>query len=419
MSRRQELLALFVRMPRIKVSDLTAQHVNNIDIVIFGGGVAGLWTLNRLRQSGYQAVLLESGDLGEGQTRYAQGIIHGGTKYALTGKLTASAEAVSKMPSVWRECLAGRGEIDLSNVKVLAQHQHLWSTANLTSRLSGFFASKLMKSRTVALEKNERPSVFQDQNFKGQVYQLDEPILDTASLVQTLALAQQACIFSCDPKSLQLHDTDQTVDIEWQHDQQSISIQAKIIVLCAGAGNAGLLTKLGLQQPRMQRRPLHMVMLRNMQMPLYAHCLGASTVPRITVTSHPDDSGGWVWYLGGQLAEEGVPRSEGEQIKAAQDEIKQLLPWLDLSKAQWSTARIDRAEPLQQEGHRPDTAFVQQQGKVITAWPTKLALSPMLAEEICQRVKVSEIKPASGDSLPLSNFPEFACLPWQEERQWS
>ena len=60
-----------------------------VDIVILGGGVSGLWSLNRLRQSGYNAILIESTKLGSGQTRYAQGIIHGGTKYALTGQMNS------------------------------------------------------------------------------------------------------------------------------------------------------------------------------------------------------------------------------------------------------------------------------------------------------------------------------------------
>ena len=69
----------------------------DVDAVIVGGGIAGLWTLARLRAEGFNAVLLEDEALGAGQTRYAQGIIHGGTKYALTGKLTASSEAVSNL----------------------------------------------------------------------------------------------------------------------------------------------------------------------------------------------------------------------------------------------------------------------------------------------------------------------------------
>ncbi|MFO7604407.1 MAG: FAD-dependent oxidoreductase, partial [Gammaproteobacteria bacterium] len=298
-------------------------------------------------------------------------------------------------------------------------HQHLWSTANLTSRLSGFFASKLMKSRTVALEPHERPRVFQHQDFKGQVYQLDEPVLDTASLVQALAVPQQDAIFSCDAHSLQLRDNGSGVDIAWQHRAQTYRLTARKIIMCAGAGNAALVQQLGLSQPQMQLRPLHMVMLRGMAEPLYAHCLGASTVPRLTITAHPDGDAGWVWYLGGQLAEEGVARSAAEQIRAAQAELADLLPWLELSAAQWATLRIDRAEPRQQGEQRPDTAFVQQQGNAIITWPTKLALSPLLAAEVEQLIEHVGLAPATTAPLALSEFPAYARLPWQEVQAWS
>ena len=34
----------------------------HIDIAIIGGGIAGLWSLNQLRNAGYSAVLFEQGD---------------------------------------------------------------------------------------------------------------------------------------------------------------------------------------------------------------------------------------------------------------------------------------------------------------------------------------------------------------------
>src|SRR5882762_9084544 len=86
------------------------------DIVIIGGGIAGLWLLNRLRQLGYSAILLESNTLGGGQTHKAQGIIHGGMKYALQGEVTSSMAAITDMPKIWQHCLHGQGEIDLTHV---------------------------------------------------------------------------------------------------------------------------------------------------------------------------------------------------------------------------------------------------------------------------------------------------------------
>ena len=86
------------------------------DIVIFGGGIAGLWLLNRLRDEGYQAILLETNGLGSGQTLASQGIIHGGLKYALGGNLTGAANVIASMPAHWRRCLDGTG--DVGNVLV-------------------------------------------------------------------------------------------------------------------------------------------------------------------------------------------------------------------------------------------------------------------------------------------------------------
>jgi len=51
-----------------------------LDVLIFGGGAAGLWCLDCFRRAGYHALLLESKALGSGQTIQAQGIIHGGGK---------------------------------------------------------------------------------------------------------------------------------------------------------------------------------------------------------------------------------------------------------------------------------------------------------------------------------------------------
>jgi glycerol-3-phosphate dehydrogenase len=177
---------------------MTAPSQLNVDVVIMGGGVAGLWSLAKLRKLGFSAVLLEANALGAGQTLYAQGIIHGGMKYALTGKLSDSSKAVARMPGLWRDCLQGKGEIDLSAVKILSPYQYLWSTQSLSSKMAGFFASKVMSSRTTEVSGAQRPHVFQNADFHGQVYRLQESILDTASLVHALAEPRMDAIFKFD-----------------------------------------------------------------------------------------------------------------------------------------------------------------------------------------------------------------------------
>jgi glycerol-3-phosphate dehydrogenase len=77
-------------------------QILHIDIAIIGGGVAGLWTLNQLRNRGYSAVLFESEALGSHQTIGSQGMIHGGVKYALAGTWSGASQAISRMPGIWR-----------------------------------------------------------------------------------------------------------------------------------------------------------------------------------------------------------------------------------------------------------------------------------------------------------------------------
>src|SRR3989442_15460522 len=98
-----------------------------LDLLIFGGGAAGLWCLDRFRRAGYLAILLESAALGRGQTIQAQGIIHGGGKYALRGVRDFGAvRATKEMPLRWRRSLAGETEPNLTSTRLLSERCHLW-----------------------------------------------------------------------------------------------------------------------------------------------------------------------------------------------------------------------------------------------------------------------------------------------------
>ncbi len=399
-------------------------HPLKCDVIIFGGGVAGLWLLALLRQQGYQTLLLEANALGAGQTRFAQGIIHGGTKYALLGKVTASSEAIAAMPGVWRDCIQGNGIIDLKKVKVLSDNQCMWSHNTLSSKVAGFFASKLMRSRTEEIQQQQRPAIFQSTLFKGKVYKLDEPVLDTASIVRALAAPHRDAIMHIKDTPWFEQNNARHFEVE-DSEGKTWQIESQRCVLMAGQGNADLTAAIGSSElPVMQLRPLKMVMLRGgLPEKIYAHCLEANVNPRLTITSHEDNKGEVVWYMGGQLAEEGIERSDKEQIKIAQQELNSLMPWIDLQKTQWACLDINRAEPKMGKGKRPDTSFFNISGAVITAWPTKLALAPKLAADILDSLKETNLTSSALNSSDLEALPEFptpdyAPLPWQEEFRW-
>ena len=163
----------------------------------------------------------------------------------------------------------------------------------------------------------------------------------------------------------------------------------------------------------MQLRPLHQVLVRHPALPpLYAHCVTGirRPEPRLTITSHEDGQGGLLWYLGGALATDGIDRSEAEQITAAEEELRRCVPWLDWTEATFETLRIDRAEPAQSGGGRPDEAYVtsitghDHQGRCQVCWPTKLSLAPDLADRVASEMMADPTRPTTGRAaaeLPL------------------
>ena len=379
------------------------------DIAIIGGGIAGLWLLNRLRSLGLSVILLESATLGGEQTNKSQGIIHGGMKYALQGMLTKSATAIADMPALWKQCLSGNGEINLSDVPILSQKQYLWSTASLGSKLAGKFAGFTLKNTLSPLTKEFYPDIFQHQTFQGQVFSLDEIVIDAHALIRELMKPHQDVIFKIDPMTEEaLHFTDhQQLSLQIHADPMPpLRIHAKKYIFTAGSGNELLLKQIKTNTIGMQKRPLHMVVMKQDTLqPLYAHCLGLSATPRITITTHRAADGKWVWYMGGQIAEEGVHRHPDEQIQATKKELSALFPWQDFSKAQFASFYINRAEHLQPDGNRPHSCYFKEIGNVIIAWPTKLALAPQLSEDIIHCLNQSQIKPCFSDIRALRAWP--------------
>lgn len=389
------------------------------DVVIFGGGAAGLWLLDELTRRGTNAVLLEANALGAGQTVAAQGIIHGGLKYTLQGLLTPSATSIREMPSVWRDCLDGRCNPDLSGVRRRSDDCFLWRTDSLSSRLGMLGAQFGLRvaPQTVAIE--ERPEIL--RGCPGTVARLPEQVISTVSLVEVLAARHRDRLLKVDPhdvefrcrsagdvESIQLHSAD----------SPSLELRPRWVVFTAGAGNGALRRSVQLADEAMQRRPLHMVMLRGSLPQFQGHCVdGAKT--RVTITSDTDSVGRTVWQVGGQIAEEGVSLDEFALLSTTRTELLAVLPGIDLTSVEWSTYRVDRAEGRMPGGKRPETIQIRRDGNCLTAWPTKLALVPQLVAEIVEQVSNLPVSERQIENLPHDwPRPQVALPPWETVTRW-
>lgn len=388
-----------------------------MDCIIFGGGVAGLFTLDACIRKGMRVVLLESKALGTGQTIDSQGIIHGGLKYAITGNGARAASAIKEMPTIWRKCLAGEALPDLQKVVMRSDYCHVWRTDSLRSKLGWIAAKFALRTKPVILDKDELPDSL--QGIEGSVARLGEQVIEPRSLLENMSRDMNGYILQTADGGVDVSQLDNGWLIQLLNPEtgEPLDIFTKKVVLTAGSGNAQLRTLFKLDAGKTQARPLHMVMARGDLPVLNGHCIdGAKT--RVTITTTKDYANRSVWQIGGQIAEDGIKYLPEKLIQFAVEEIREILPHVDLRGIEFSTYMTTRAEPFTR-GARPSDISILEDTNVLTCWPTKLAFAPRLAEEIVHRIGPEEdSKPIELTEFSSWPSPVVALPPWENDQPW-
>ena len=385
------------------------------EIAIVGGGICGLWLLNILRNAGYEACLLEQGQLGQAQTLASQGMIHGGIKYALGGFTTPASETIASMPAKWQDCIDGTGSLDLQGLDVLSRDYYLFSDGALADRVTAFFASKSLRGRVDVIKRQHYPAAFQSPAFKGSLYRLQDMVIDTSALLTKLQQKYAEHIYQAtvSVKSENGAISELQLDNEISRKTGSKdSISAQRYIFAAGEGNGKLLPSLEFMSLKMQTRPLKQVLVKGSLPQMFAHAVSLKDAnkPRLTITTHSMKDGDQVWYLGGNLAEQGVGMKDADLITKAKQELKALVPWVEQSGLEFRTLDINRAEPTQENQSRPDFPFTLQTANALVCWPTKLTLTPMLGDEV---LKLLAPPCASNWQRPQLPLASVSPPPWE------
>ena len=381
------------------------------DIVIFGAGIAGLWTFHRLKKRGYDALLFEKEAIGCGQTLASQGIIHSGLKFAIAGKVSTLARSISAMPEIWRSALKGEGEVDLATARKAADSQLLLVPGGLIGNLSKIVAKKTLGKNVREINARDWPEPITQSGFKGSVIFMDELVLDIPSVLCALAEPYRNAIrkiradISADPMAF----------------LESQNIRAKKIIFTGAASNLPIAIDhnhdRGLE---VQHRPLLMGMLKPAPFPLFAHLVGTSEKPVATITTHKARDGALIWYLGGGVAERAKNAPVQDVMTAAKKAFASYLPDLDLSAVRWSALPIDRVEGKSRtESWMPDTPTLHKTENCLYAWPTKLTFAPMLSDMILNELDKEKITP-SKTVTDWSFLPpvSYGQTPW-DSAQWT
>ncbi len=395
-----------------------AKAVIPMDCILFGGGVAGLFTLDNCLSHGLRCVLLESKALGTGQTIDSQGILHGGLKYAIGTSGAHSAHSIKEMPLIWRRLLAGEMTPDLTNVVMRSDFCHVWRTDSMKSKLGWIAAKFALKTKLQPIDQDQLPPYL--QGIEGPIARIDEQVIEPRSLLEVLSHDLDRHLLQTVEGGVEVSRLDDgwLVRLLNPESGEPLDIFAKKIILTAGRGNRDLRDSFGLQANKTQERPLHMLMARGSLPLINGHCIDGSKT-RVTITSTQDYAGRSVWQVGGQLAEEGVKLSSEELIRQGADELKLVLPNVDFDDTEWKTYKTTRAESNTQ-GNRPADVTIVEEEDVLTCWPTKLVLAPRLADEIVHRIGLPA-QTDTADSSPFASWPSptVALPPWETDQPWT
>ena len=88
-----------------------------------------------------------------------------------------------------------------------------------------------------------------------------------------------------------------------------------------------------------------------------------------------------------------------------------MLPWISTEHCQFETFRINRAEPGHNEGLRPDTPYVRRVGNAIVCWPTKLTLTPLMADQVIAQL---DAPAAPNPGVLQAQTANVAPAPWEQ-----
>lgn len=379
-----------------------------LDVLIMGGGIAGLWLLDDLRRRGYAALLVESRALGSGQTVASQGILHGGVKHAIVGRPGTFVNALKEMPQLWRECLDGTREPDLRAVRLRSPHCLLWRTDSVKSAFTMLGARFVLRTPLTIVPATERSAAL--AGSPGSVLRIDEQVVDPASLVAVLAERNRKYLLHGGNTLFTVSEPGTVRAAEVVSPDESVwcDLRPRHVVFTAGEGNASLRRACDLSDGAMRLLPLPILVVSGDLPDLNGFCLDG-TRAKVIVTTQRVSAHHATW----QVATERPAPDDPDAFEAmVMKELRDALPGFPWPVVSIRSYVANRAESSEGGLARSSDVSLRLEGNVITAWPTKLVLAPRLAQGIIKLLPAPSVGHDPASDVRDWPRPPTADYPW-------
>lgn len=353
------------------------------DVLIAGGGIAGMLIATRIAELGYRCVLVEPKALAAEQSGHSHGYVHRGYIYlraegGLVDELRTAREKWDDFisnPSPVAPC-SDYSVIGFENPEVARYASETWSAAGLpVNRIAraGWPSPLTGSPLTVAYRTAEQSFDFTSviSNLRARLRQ-SHTVLGS---VTRIYLRGKTC-----------------TGVELSSQGRTHRVNARYIVLAAGTGISSILENtLGRFQSVPNVRTSYMLVIRGKALrPLSAilpenRFYGLFMVSR----SRGDET---AWLVSNYLSYGGICGVTGTSAKtwvqATLRVLDGMFPFLNEGELQWGIYAAPKAEFRRDPERMPEGKVIEHLGltNVSAVWPTKLTLGPVIAAELVGRI---------------------------------
>lgn len=378
-----------------------------VDVVVIGGGIQGLWLLGNLIEAGYNAILLERMQPGFGQTGHSHVFLHQGHMYAGMPREDPNDSLdrinyVQQANSLWqRELQSGR----------LRGLQPIGSTFYMAFRdaENGEKFQNLCMRGSLTCDPLDTQDIPADFGPVERAYKANGTCLDSNRLLNHLLQSDNLTdrVALCEIVSVE-SDSSGRFRLQGKRDKRkrdpknSLEIDASAVILSAGSGNEHMQGLFGLDAAtngsRQQTVKTFMLIVRELNKSLLPFTGMHPDFDGLFLVSRRDGEGRTVWLIGDKQRE--LVAVPGEitafdpvsWFKNTRLTIEKLFPSLmsNPDDYEWGIYEASKAEPWTEKGtgagRFPGSYhFKRASGlPVWLVWPTLLTFAPLAAQFIVQ-----------------------------------
>ena len=404
------------------LSFASSSSVCGVDVLVVGGGIQGLLVLRRLLAAGYAAVLVDRGPLGGQQTCHSHVYIHQGHVY----NNARFVERLRRVAPFWDELVRTSGLHLEAQGSVYgfasAASRDRWTTRWRAPEIGLQYAASdvpgaLAGSATVTCVTTPEYGL----NGHDLVRKLAAPLAPHIGQVRAVRGFEVA--------SAGLSVRRVVVET---HTGAVLTIEPRLVVLCAGMGNAALLREVDARRTPPPRRvdvqEVHhgrMLVVRGRTLPRLAGFFPDHHGLLVVSRAAGDDT---VWLVD-YTADKARADRATQWTRGVIEQLQRLVPrsLADPTMLRWGTYAAAKTEPsTRQFPERRDRVEAFGYENLLVSWPVKLTLAPLCADEILAAAR-HILPPPPSASLPAAwrdfrtdaaiapeRWETTTLLPWPE-----